>query len=138
MDDELAEIRKRKMEALMRQAQEPSVAEPLAKGYVTPLSDSNFWEIMNQTKIAMIDFFGEWCSPCKALAPIFAELAREYTGKVFFGKVDIDRNPRTAAQFSVQSVPMVIAFKNAKPLGSLPGLRRYNDYDSIIERLLRT
>jgi putative thioredoxin len=63
-------------------------------------------------------------------------LAADHKGKVYFGKMDIDRNRRTATQFGIQSIPMVFAFKNGKPAGSLPGLRSINDYDMLIERLL--
>jgi len=127
------------MELLMKRAakpEEPEIPEPLSKGYVNILTDANFWPTLQSTKTALIDFFGEWCGPCKALAPIFAELAKDYTGKAFFGKIDIDRNPRTTAQFGVQSVPMVVAFKDGKVISNLPGLRRYNDYDILIGRML--
>ncbi len=120
----------------MAQAQAPKVNEPMANGFVNLLTEASFWPTVQQTKTALIDFYGEWCSPCKMLAPIFNELAKEFQGKVFFGKIDIDKNPRTTAQFGVQSVPMVIAFQNGKPVGKLPGLRTYNDYDMILEKLL--
>ena len=115
---------------------EPEVLESMANGQVNLLTDSNFWQTIQQTKTALVDFFGSWCQPCKALAPIFTELAREYAGKVFFGKIDIDRNVRTTTQFSVQSGPLVIAFKDGKPVNNLPGLRRYNDYDTLLARML--
>ncbi len=134
-DDELEEIRRRKMKLLMERAQKPKVAEPLANGQVNQLFDHNFWQMIQQTKIAFVDFYGEWCNPCKALAPIFAELAKEYEGKVFFGKIDIDRNRQTVSQFGVQSVPNVIVFKDGKPVGNLPGLRGYADYDMILSQL---
>jgi len=134
-DDELEEIRRRKMKILMEQAQKPKVAEPMANGMVNLLFDHNFWQTINKTKIAFVDFYGEWCNPCKALAPIFAELAKDYEGKVFFGKIDIDRNRRTTGQFGVQSVPMVIVFKDGKPVGNLPGLRGYADYDRVLSQL---
>ncbi len=135
-DDELLEIRRRKMDELMKMAQEPEVAEPLSKGQVVHLTESNFWSTVNQTKIALIDFFGEWCGPCKALAPIFAKLAADYKGEAFFGKIDIDKNPKIAAQFGVQSVPNVVVFRDGRPVGNLPGLRGYADYSNIIEKLL--
>lgn len=127
------------MELLMERAKkppQPEVLEPIANGQVNLLTDSNFWQTLQQTKTALVDFYGEWCGPCKALAPIFIELARDYAGKVYFGKIDIDRNVRTTTQFSVQSVPMVVAFKNGKPASNLPGLRRYNDYDALLTRML--
>jgi len=135
-DDELEEIRRRKMQILMERAQQPKVMEPMANGRVNLLTDDNFWQTIQKTKLAFVDFFGEWCSPCKVLAPIFSELARDYEGKVFFAKIDIDRNRRATTQFGVQSVPMVIAFKDGKPLGQIPGLRSYADYDGILEQMV--
>ncbi|NHJ14979.1 MAG: thioredoxin [Candidatus Thorarchaeota archaeon] len=135
-DDELAEIRRRKMQLLIERAKQAEIPEPMSKGYPVLLTDATFWQTIQQTKIALVDFYGEWCQPCKQLVPIFASLAQDYKGKAFFGKIDIDRNPRTTAQFGVQSVPMVIVFKDGKPAGTLPGLRPYNDYDMILEGLL--
>jgi thioredoxin 1 len=67
---------------------------------------------------------------------MFAELAREYAGKVYFAKIDIDVNRRTTVQFGVQSVPMIIAFKDGKPIGKLPGLRPYDQYDMVLEQMI--
>jgi thioredoxin 1 len=138
-DDELEAIRRRKMQILMeraRESQKPKEMEPMANGRVNLLTDANFWPTIQKTKFALVDFFGQWCSPCKTLAPIFASLAQDYQGKVYFAQIDIDLNRRTTAQFGVQSVPMVIAFKDGKPLGKIPGLRAYNDYDMALEQLI--
>ncbi len=135
-DDELEAIRRRKMQLLMERASKPKEQEPMAQGGVYELNDSNFWTTIGQTKTALVDFYGTWCQPCKTLAPILVELAQDYKGKVFFAKVDIDKNLNTARQFQVQSVPNVFAFKNGKPVNNLPGLRSINDYDMWIERLL--
>ncbi|MHA2379490.1 MAG: thioredoxin domain-containing protein [Candidatus Thorarchaeota archaeon] len=136
-DDELEEIRRRKIQLMMERAAKPKVQEPMADGSVKLLTDATFWHTLQQTKTALVDFFGEWCQPCKMLTPILGALASDYVGKVFFAKIDIDRNPRATAQFGVQSVPMVIGFKNGKPVGKIPGLRTYDDYDTVIERLLQ-
>lgn len=140
-DDELAEIRRRKMELMMKRAKEaqqpkPQVLEPTANGTVTILTEANFWQAIQQTKTALVDFFGEWCGPCKTLAPILAELASEYKSRVYFAKVDIDRNRRLAGQFGVQSVPNVFAFKNGRVVNNLAGVRSWNEYDAWIRRLL--
>jgi thioredoxin 1 len=135
-DDDLEAIRRRKMELLMERASAPKVDEPLSQGQVHLLNDMTFWNTVQQTKTALIDFFGEWCAPCKQLTPMFNLLAADYKGKVFFGKIDIDKNPRTTVQFGVQSVPMVIGFKHGKPVGKLPGLRQFDDYDLVVEKLL--
>ena len=135
-DDELEEIRRRKMQLMLERAQKPKVAEPMANGIVNLLYDHNFWQTIQKTKVAFVEFYGEWCNPCKVLAPIFSELAQDYKDKVYFAKIDIDRNRMTVAQFGVQSVPMVIVFKNGKVVGSLPGLRSYADYDRAINQVL--
>lgn len=139
-DKELEEIRRRKMELMMQRAQqkerEKQASEPYATGIVSELTEFNFWQVIQQTKLAVVDFMAQWCNPCKMLAPILAELAQDYKGKVFFGKIDIDRNPRITTQFGVQSVPMIAVFQNGKLIGMLPGLRNYNEYDMLIERLL--
>ncbi len=140
-DKELEEIRRRKMQILMeraQQAQQPKVIEPLANSIVNELFDSNFWQTISNTKNAIVDFYGDWCVPCKALAPILADLARDYDGKVYFARIDIDKNRRTTVQFVIQSVPMVIAFKDGKPIGKLPGLHTYNDYDMVLEQMTGT
>ncbi|MFW9960936.1 MAG: thioredoxin domain-containing protein [Candidatus Thorarchaeota archaeon] len=135
-DDELEEIRRRKMELMIERAQKSKVAEPMANGLVNILYDNNFWQTIQQTKLAFIEFYGEWCNPCKVLAPIFAELAQDYKERVYFAKIDIDRNRMTVAQFGVHSVPMVIVFKNGKVVGSLHGLRGYADYEKAINQVL--
>ncbi len=140
-DEELEEIRKRKMQILMERAKEaekPKALEPMSNGLVNELYDTTFWDTISKTKFAIVDFYGQWCAPCKTLAPMFAELAKDYMGKIYFAKIDIDRNRRTTIQFGVQSVPMVIAFKDGKPIGKLPGLRPYNDYDMVLEQMLST
>ncbi len=135
-DDELEEIRRRKMQLMIERAQKPKVAEPMANGLVNQLYDHNFWQTIQQAKVAFVDFYGEWCNPCKVLAPIFAELAQDYKEKVYFAKIDIDRNRMTVSQFGIQSVPMVVVFKNGKVVGSLPGLRSYADYEMAINQVL--
>lgn len=140
-DKELEEIRRRKMQILMeraQQAQQPKVIEPMANSIVNELYDSNFWQTISNTKNAIVDFYGDWCVPCKALAPILADLAKDYEGQVYFARIDIDKNRRTTFQFGVQSVPMVISFKDGKPIGKLPGLHSYNDYDMVLEQMVET
>ena len=76
-DDELEEIRRRKMKILMeraREAEKPKEMEPMANGRVNLLTDANFWSTIQKTKFAIVDFFGQWCGPCKTLAPIFSAM----------------------------------------------------------------
>jgi thioredoxin 1 len=86
------------------------------------VTDANFEEIISKNKIALIDFWANWCGPCRALAPTIQELAKEYSGKILVGKLDVDENPSTAERFKVFSIPTMILFKEGKEAERLVGL----------------
>lgn len=88
------------------------------------VTDTNFEEIINTDKPVMIDFWAEWCGPCKMIGPVVAEMAGEYDGKAVIGKVDVDNNPSVSAKFGVRSIPTLLFFKNGeivdKQIGAVP------------------
>ena len=86
------------------------------------VTDSNFEETIKKNKIVFVDFWANWCGPCRALAPTIKELAQEYRGKVLVGKLDVDENPATAQRFQVFSIPTMIIFKNGSETERLVGL----------------
>lgn len=86
------------------------------------LTDKNFEETISKNKVAFIDFWASWCGPCRALAPTIVELAKEYSGKILIGKLDVDENPATAERFQVFSIPTMILFKDGKETERLVGL----------------
>ena len=86
------------------------------------VTDSNFDETLKNNKVALIDFWANWCGPCRALAPTIEELAKENSGKILIGKLDVDENPATAERFQVFSIPTMILFKDGKETERLVGL----------------
>ena len=78
-------------------------------------------EVLESELPVLVDFWATWCGPCKALAPLIDELAKEYAGKMKIGKVDVDTNPKIATQYGVMSIPTIIFFKKGKVMNQLVG-----------------
>lgn len=84
-------------------------------GEVIELTDDTFDELVLQADVpTMVDFWAEWCAPCKAIAPIVKSLAEEYAGKVRVGKLNVDENPKTATRFSIRGIPTLLIFNNGE------------------------
>jgi thioredoxin 1 len=128
-NEELKRIRERKLKELKEKRQKMAV-EPFH------ITDSNFNEIVKQQPIALIDFWASWCGPCLALAPIIDELAREYAGKVFVGKLNVDENPETAERFQIFSIPTILIMKNGKEVDKIVGLVPKKQIEAIIRKHL--
>ena len=88
------------------------------------ITDSNFEEIINSEKPVLVDFWAEWCGPCKMIGPLVEELANEFEGKAIIGKVDVDTNPEVSAKFGIRSIPTLLVFKGGeivdKQVGAVP------------------
>ncbi|MBU1200387.1 thioredoxin [Patescibacteria group bacterium] len=100
-------------------------------------SDQDFKEKVIKSKLpVLVDFFAEWCGPCKMAAPIIDELAGEYKDKVVIGKVDVDQNQETAGKFGVMSIPTVIMFKNGKEVDRKTGFAGKAGYEEMLKKQL--
>jgi len=100
-------------------------------------TDSNFKkDVLESDLTVLVDFWANWCGPCKVIAPIVEELAREYKGKIKIGKVDVDHNPKTATEYGIMSIPTLIFFKNGKVTDQVVGALNKTDLKHKIEEYI--
>jgi thioredoxin 1 len=100
-------------------------------------TEGNFeQEVLQASEPVLVDFWAEWCMPCKALAPTMDELASEYGGKVKVGKVNTDENQSIAAQYGISAIPTVILFKDGEIQEKFVGLRSKKDFKASIDPLI--
>lgn len=126
-DEELKRIRQK----MLRDLTEKKGMSGTEPSHVT---DADFDKIVQENPIALIDFWASWCGPCKALAPVIEELAKEYVGKIFVGKLNVDENPGTAERFQVYSIPTVVVMKNGKEADRIVGLCARNYIENVLKK----
>jgi thioredoxin 1 len=100
------------------------------------VTDANFDEVLRNHPLVLVDFWAEWCAPCRMIAPILEELAQEYEGKLLVAKLDVDENPKTAMRYRVMSIPTVILFKNGQPVEVLVGAQPKRNFQVKLEKHL--
>lgn len=124
-DEELDKIIEKKYDEMLKneRSADADVAETSGK-ILYHIGDSDFDQFLKAKKDMAVDFYADWCGPCKIMSPIFNEVANEISSKVSFAKVNVDDSPNTAEKFSIMGVPTVLYFKSGslvdKTVGAIP------------------
>ena len=126
MDNELNKIREKKKEAILKNFGKP-----------VEITDANFSEMLNKYELMIVDFWAAWCMPCRLLAPVIEELSREYSGKIVFGKLNVDENRESAQKFNIMSIPSLLFFKEGKLVNRLIGALPKEHIKAEIDKFIK-
>ena len=118
---EIERIKEKKLVELMQRARVQLENAARNEGRPIILTDSSFSSEISKYPLMVVDFWAAWCGPCRTVAPIIEQLAKEYAGRVAFGKLNVDENPLTSGEFEVQSIPTLLVFKNGEAVDGIVG-----------------
>ena len=100
-------------------------------------TDANFEELaLNSDKPVIVDFWAEWCGPCRMVSPLIAELAQEYDGKAVIGKLNVDQNPETSMKYGIRSIPTVLYIKSGEVVDKMVGAAPKQQYASKLDAVM--
>jgi thioredoxin 1 len=108
----------------------------MAENIIQVNQDSFQKSVLEAQKPILVDFWAPWCGPCRAVAPVVEELAKEYDGKVDFAKVNVDESPFIASKFGVMSIPTLIVFKDGKPAEQVVGFKPKDQIKKLLDKTL--
>lgn len=108
----------------------------MAAANIVTLNSGNFSdEVLKSSAPVLVDFWAEWCGPCKMIAPVLDELAGEYDGRIKIGKVNIDEDQALATQYGVRAIPTLLIFKDGKVAEQLVGMRSKRDLKASLDKV---
>jgi len=128
-DEQLRRLLEKKYERMVQEMQRKSEHREMIE-----VTDASFSDVISAGKPALLDFWAAWCAPCRIMHPILEKLHAKYGDRVIFGRLDVDRNPNTAAQYSVFSIPTFILFKGGSPVERLVGAVGAGPLESAIRK----
>jgi thioredoxin 1 len=129
MDDELARIREKRKQELVDQMKQSG-----KPGSVSDVNEMHFRQFISENPFVVVDFWAEWCGPCRRVAPVMDELAKEFAGRVVFGKCNTDENRHLAMEFNISAIPAIMLFKNGQLADRIIGAY---PKDAIREKIVR-
>ena len=100
-------------------------------------TDNNFnEEVVSSELPSLVDFWAEWCAPCKSIAPVVEELAKEYQSKAKIGKLNVDENPKTATQYGIRGIPTLLLFKEGKVVQQMVGVKSKTEIQKVLDSVI--
>src|SRR4030067_1239678 len=132
-DEELQKIKEKRMrKIIMAQKRSDSTS---SEGGIH-LNRENFRDVVNGQKPVLVDFWAEWCMPCRMMTPVLDSMAKKHGGNVVFGKVNVDENPDIAAEFGVNAIPNFMVFLKGKVVGQALGAIGEQGLENLVKRVL--
>lgn len=132
-DEEIKKIHQNKLRELMKKT-----AKVKESPHNKPIevTDETFTETVQSHPLVVVDCWASWCAPCRMVAPIIDELAKDYAGKILFGKLNVDENQKVSMQYAVMSIPTLLVFKNGRLVDQFVGAMPRNMLEPKITRYL--
>lgn len=120
-EKELKRLRQQRLRKLMKEINEIKNESGLLRDKPVKVTNATFIKVTQNHPLVVIDCWAAWCGPCRMIAPIIAEMARDFSGRILFGKLNVDENPDIARQYQIMSIPTLLVFKNGKLVEKIMG-----------------
>ena len=134
-DEELERIKRAKLQEMMRSVagkrqEKPALNKPVE------VTDATFKETIQNHPLVVVDCWAPWCGPCRMIAPVIEEMARDHAGRILFGKLNVDENQEVATQYEIMSIPTLLVFRNGKLVDRIVGVMPRQMLEPKITRYL--
>jgi thioredoxin 1 len=135
---ELKKIKQKKLEEKIKKVSEQEKRSSETSSGPRHLTDNDFTDVIKEADTALVDFYADWCGPCKMMAPAVETLAKEYVGKALVAKVNVDNNPIVAQKFGIASIPTFAIFRKGKLAGTIIGAVGKEALKGALDRAIKS
>ena len=134
VDEELERLKKKQLEEVLKLQNQSILSEKIS---VIDLDINNFEQIVSKDALTLVDFWAEWCGPCKMISPIVEEIAGDYNGKVKVGKVNVDFNQQIAMTYGIRGIPALLVFNSGTVANQIVGAVPKNHITEILDEVIK-